>query len=127
MCSAWDQSASQVQEGADGALALVNLAGSALLRREGQRRASLSRSHSLGSQNSVGCHFSNCLGPHRARQCPPTPVAHSDVCCPSYLVPHPASSSYTRVALVTGANKGISFAFMQDLCWQFWRAVVLMS
>ena len=34
-------------------------------------------------------------------------------------------SSHTRVALVTGANKGIGFAIVRDLCRQFSGDVVL--
>nr|XP_023485655.1 carbonyl reductase [NADPH] 3-like [Equus caballus] len=33
--------------------------------------------------------------------------------------------SYTRVALVTGANKGIGFTILRDLCQQFSGDVVL--
>ena len=38
---------------------------------------------------------------------------------------HPAMSSCARVALVTGANKGIGFAIVRDLCRQFTGDVVL--
>ncbi|TKC46402.1 hypothetical protein EI555_005952, partial [Monodon monoceros] len=38
---------------------------------------------------------------------------------------HPAMSSCARVALVTGANKGIGFAIVRDLCRQFPGDVVL--
>ncbi|XP_058379345.1 carbonyl reductase [NADPH] 1-like [Diceros bicornis minor] len=39
--------------------------------------------------------------------------------------PYPATSSYTHVALVTGANKGIGFPITRNLCRQFSGDVVL--
>ncbi|CAO2632424.1 Carbonyl reductase [NADPH] 3 [Lemmus lemmus] len=46
-------------------------------------------------------------------------------CFPTLLYTHPAMSSCSRVALVTGANKGIGFAITRDLCRKFSGDVVL--
>ena len=112
---------------------LEHLAPPSLLGRRVGGRAEFSRSRGTGSQNSGLPGFSHCYQALTTALPAPLPTAQpaprktrTTLSSPhSAHTPGQAMSSSTRVMLVTGADKGIGFAVVRDLCRQFSGDVVL--